>query len=206
VRVFLRRGASWLVLGAVWLLLAAPAGPPAYNRALWGGWTTEDCRDTRTRVLLRDAEPESILWRDGTGPEGAPVECEIAYGVWRDWYTGQVYRGDPSGLDIDHVVSLRDSHQAGGWAWNPARRRAFANELGYRSHLVVTKAEVNRAKGEQGPDRWRPPDRRRWCDYSVSYAAIKFRWRLSGSEAERLAVGEMMKTCLDPTAPTLFDR
>jgi hypothetical protein len=35
---------------------------------------------------------------------------------------------------------------------------------------------------------------------------IKFRWGLSGTEAERLAAGEMLRTCADQPAPALLDR
>jgi len=103
-------------------------------------------------------------------------------------------------------VPLGHSHAAGGWAWTPARKHAYANNLRYRRHLVVTHAGVNRAKGDKGPDRWRPPDRAAWCGYSEAWSAVKLVERLQSTEAERLAVRELLKTCHDPTAPTLFDR
>jgi len=189
----------WVILCLTLFLFGAGGGSSAYDRASWGGWTTEGCRDTRTRVLLRDAEPGSVKWRD---PDR---ECEVAHGRWTDPWTGAQV-GDPGRLDIDHHVPLKNAHESGGAAWSRERKRAYANELGFRGHLRATLASVNREKGDKGPDRWRPPKRESWCEYALNFGAIKFRWGLTGSEAERLAVGEMVKTCGDPTATTLLDR
>ena len=202
------KGVLWglLALALVTPLFVASGGPAApYRRAEWGGWTTEGCQDTRTRVLVRDAEPGTILWRDGEGEgSNSSKECEVAYGRWTDPYTGAVI-SDPSRIDVDHMVPLKNAHESGGWRWSRERKRAYANDLNYRNHLRATLGSVNRAKGDKGPDRWRPPKREAWCAYSLAYGAIKFRWGLSGTEAERLAVGEMMKTCGNPDALTIFD-
>ena len=203
-RQLLAIGVFWALLMVALVFLTGADGR-SYQRAEWGGWTTEDCRDTRTQVLLRDAKKRSVLWRDGTGPEGTAVECEIAYGKWVDFYTGQAYVGDPSGLDIDHLVALGAAPAAGGGAWPPARKQTYANNLRYRRHLVVTHAGVNRAKGDRGPDRWRPPDRAAWCGYAESWSAIKTVEALRTTEPEWLALREMLKTCGNPDVRTLLD-
>ena len=179
------------------LMLGAGEPPPPYARGAWGGWAVEGCRDTRTRVLLRDAEPGSVLWREGR-------QCEPAHGRWVDAWTGQVLR-DPSGLDVDHHVPLAEAHRSGGGHWPDARRRAYANDLAYRGHLRVLGASTNRSKGDRGPQHWRPPKRQTWCAYAEQWAAVKFVWDLRSTEPERLAVREMLKTCGDPDARTLLD-
>ena len=66
-------------------------------------------------------------------------------------------------LDVDHMVPLSNAHRSGAWAWDDARRRAYANDLSYANHLIAVTNSVNRAKSDQGPERWKPPDESYWC-------------------------------------------
>ncbi len=53
-----------------------------------------------------------------------------------------------AGIDIDHVVSLKDAHYSGGRLWNLERKFKFAND---RQNLVPSCSEINRSKGASLP-------------------------------------------------------
>jgi hypothetical protein len=99
-------------------------------------------------------------------------ECRVGGGVWRDPYTGQTF-SDPREIDIDHMVPLKNAHQSGGWAWDPDRRRQYANNLTYRWHLVAVSRAANRSKGDRSPDQWKPEDPAFWCLLDVYARGIE---------------------------------
>jgi hypothetical protein len=100
----------------------------------------------------------------------------------------------PGALDVDHVVSLLEAHRAGGWAWDRARKQAYANDTEHAEHLVAVLASANRQKGSKGPDRWRPR-RQHWCEYANAWLTIARRWGLEMTRAEWDALMEMRATC-----------
>ena len=163
-------------------LVKAPTTAP-YNRAEWQHWIDADgdCQDTRQEVLIKETLVAPTL--DARG-------CRVMVGMWRDEYTGAVFT-DPSDLDIDHRVPLAAAHRSGGWAWDPARKRAYANDLQDAAHLVAVSASANRSKSDRGPDEWRPPLRDSWCQYANTWRAVKQRWALSVSPQEDTALREM---------------
>ena len=178
---------AWTGWGA-----APPSREAFYNRDLWmrdGGWddADRDCQDTRAEVLVRDARPDTVRFR-GQG------HCVVASGVWEDPYTGAVVT-DPARLDVDHLVPLRWAHGRGGGIWPPDQKQAFANDLGYRWHLVAASRGANRQKGARGPDRWRPPRREFRCQYAEAWAAVTTVWGLRVTGAEREALRAMLAEC-----------
>ena len=61
-----------------------------------------------------------------------------------------------SDVDIDHMVPLSNAWKSGAASWTTARRQSFANDLQNPQLLAVTD-NVNQAKGDQGPETWKPP-------------------------------------------------
>ncbi|MGI0119860.1 HNH endonuclease [Zooshikella sp. RANM57] len=118
--------------------------PKVYDRKNWKHWTDEDhdCQDTREEVLIRDAE------QIGLSPRG----CKVTYGVWQCPYTGLVF-SNPSDLDIDHIVPLKEAFRSGASLWNAARKREFANDL---ENLLAVSNSTNRQKGDKDPTHWMP--------------------------------------------------
>ena len=53
-------------------------------------------------------------------------------------------------------INHTDLLQSGASSWTTARRQAFANDLTNPQLLAVTD-NVNQAKGDKGPEDWKPP-------------------------------------------------
>jgi hypothetical protein len=62
-------------------------------------------------------------------------------------------------------------------------------------HLAATSDDVNRAKTDYGPDRWRPPDRAAWCDYGRLYGETKQAYGLAVTGAQETALAELTAGC-----------
>lgn len=174
----------------------APVVPEEYSRKSWKHWIDEDrdCQDTRQEVLVAESSTP-VVFQD-------EKECRVISGTWADPYTGNTYV-DPSVLDIDHVVALKDAHLSGGDSWGAIRREAFANDLTNSASLRSVYRSANRSKGARGPDEWLPtnPDFR--CQYIREYLGVKQMWGLRPSESQKAVLEYMQKICSDGEVPTL---
>ncbi|SFK19192.1 Protein of unknown function [Cellulomonas sp. KH9] len=162
-------------------------GGVAYDRRAWEHWIDADgdCQDTRHEVLA--AESLVPVTYDGPG-------CNVTSGRWADPYSGQTWTV-PSDVDIDHMVPLANAHKSGGWAWDAATRRAYANDLAYAGHLIAVEDNLNQSKSSRGPEEWKPPATSYWCTYATDWATIKTTWSLTVTSAEYDALAEMLATC-----------
>lgn len=111
-------------------------------------------------------------------------------GQWVDPYTGAGYTV-PLDLDIDHLVPLANAHRSGGWMWDTARKRAFANDLDNPKALTAVYKGVNRSKGDRGPDGWLPPSVAYRCTYVRDWLAQKAKWDLTLTAAEAGAIATL---------------
>ena len=174
-----------------------PSDLPKYDRDDWRQWVDDDgdCQNARHETLVE----ESRIAVTFTNEE----RCSVATGEWLDPFTGDILTSARD-LDVDHMVPLSNAHRSGAWAWDDARRRAYANDLSYANHLIAVTNSVNRAKSDQGPERWKPPDESYWCQYATDWANIKAAWGLSATQAEWDALLSMTATCdgQPPPAPT----
>lgn len=191
--------ATWLCLAACSTSeLSAPLIPD-YSRKEWRHWVDDDkdCQDARQEVLIAESK----------GPVTYETErqCRVETGSWEDPYTGQSFT-DPSDLDVDHVVALRDAHDSGAYAWDAQQRRAYANELEDGTHLRAVAKGANRSKGSKGPDEWLPPNPEFRCQYLREVAAIRTRWELTASPEEQAVLDYMVKICNDGLVPPLPQR
>jgi len=159
-----------------------------YDRTEWKHWTDadHDCQDTRQEVLVRQSEVP-VTFKDLR-------QCSVASGRWTCPYTGQVFT-DPSQLDIDHVVGLKEAYDTGGAEWDAARKEAFANDLDDPELLAVS-ASANRSKGDRGPEEWMPPWPQGRCPYLKARIRVQLKWGLTVPEAESRAVlGTLVEEC-----------
>ena len=149
------------------------------------GWREPDgsC-DVRDAALIRDGKDVRI-----------DDDCSMTAGTWRDPYTGKTLTNS-SEVDIDHVVALANAWRsgAGSAAWSTADREAYANDP---EVLLSADAGTNRAKGDKGPEAWKPPNQDYWCEYARRWIWIKSDWRLTVNPAEKSSLRQMLGTCGD---------
>ena len=136
--------------------------------------------DVREAALIRDGRDEVI----GSG-------CSVESGRWFDPYTGNTYL-QPSEIDIDHVVPLANAWRSGAASWGPAKRERFAN---VPPDVLAVEDNANQAKGDKGPEAWKPPRGAYHCVYSKKWINIKHYWTLSVTRAEKSALKQMLSTC-----------
>ncbi|WP_127480699.1 GmrSD restriction endonuclease domain-containing protein [Nocardioides pantholopis] len=170
---------------AVAALPVRPEHAGGYDRDLFPHWDDADGNgcDTRREVLItQNRAPGATL---GAG-------CTVLAGEWFSYYD-QETTGHAADFDVDHLVPLAEAWSSGAHAWDPARRRAFANDLGERRALIAVSASSNRSKSAADPAEWMPAYQS--CVYVSSWVAVKTRWQLSVDETERAALAEYAERC-----------
>ena len=101
-----------------------------------------------------------------------------------------------------------EAWDSGASGWDEARRRDFANDLGFDGSLIAVTASSNRAKGDQDPAEWLPPRREAWCQFATDWVSVRVRWDLTAVQAEVAALRAALATCNGssasppPPAPT----
>ena len=171
---------------------SVPSAIPTYDRKQWPHWIDADgdCQDTRQEVLI-DESTTPVTFKTAK-------QCRVASGTWDGPFTGRQF-SDPSTLDIDHMVPLKNAHLSGGWDWDRAKKRRFANDLSYDGHLNAVLDSENSRKGSRGPEHWEPPDESYWCEYATHWIKIKVAWDLTATDRELAALREMIDTCESPS-------
>ena len=142
------------------LEVAPPGSMVGYSRERFRHWSDADefgwdapapsC-DARDAALIRDGEDVEV----GDG-------CRVASGKWLDPYTGRTY-SDPSDIDVDHVVPLANAWRSGAASWDDEQRERYAKDPDV---LLSVEDNANQAKGDKGPEAWKPPNEAEWCDYA----------------------------------------
>ena len=170
---------------------AIPSDIPDYDRSDWRHWVDADgdCQDARQEVLIAESL-ETVTYETDR-------ECRVETGQWWAPHLGH-HLGNPSHLDVDHHVPLRNAHVSGGWTWTPAEKEEYANYLEDPAHLVAISSRHNRSKGARGPEEWAPPDNALWCEYATDWTSIKARWELTMTQVESEIVMDMLGTCENP--------
>jgi hypothetical protein len=150
--------------------------PNGYSRSMFKHWVDADgdsC-DTREEVLI--AESTSRAQVDAYG-------CKVIEGDWLSPYDNAAHT-NPSALDIDHMIPLKEAWDSGAWAWSAMQRQLFANDLTDSRSLIAVTAGQNRSKSDRDPSNWLPPQTQYRCTYLAEWVAIKSHWKLSMDQSE----------------------
>ncbi|MGW4193524.1 HNH endonuclease family protein [Streptomyces sp. NPDC005004] len=189
-------GASGAALSAAEALPVKGRAPKTgYSRERFGSaWADTDSNscDTRDDILKRDLE--EVKFSGG--------RCKVTYGVLEhDPYSGKTitYRRGRSQVDIDHLVALSDAWQKGAKYWEPSKRIALANDP---LNLLAVDASTNRGKGDGDTATWVPPSKSYRCTYVAAQVAVKKKYGLWVTSAEKAAMKKVLTTCPGQKLPT----
>lgn len=143
-----------------------------YNRDDWGNWIDENKNglNTRHEVLAEESLIKPVISNN-----------KVIKGKWFDKYTGK-YFTNPSDLDIDHLVTLKNAHISGASNWSKKRKNRYYNYLKYDNHLIAVSKSANRNKSDKSPVNWLPPNKEYQCEYVREWFKIKTAWGLTIEE------------------------
>jgi len=167
-----------------------------YARTQFGdGWNSVGGCDMRNVILRRDLE--------------APVldsACKVQSGLLHDPYTGTdvvFTRGatSSSAVQIDHVVALSDAWQKGAQLLAPDRRIELANDP---LELLAVDGKTNQAKGDGDAATWLPPNKAFRCQYVARQIAVKVKYSLWVTSAEKDSMLGVLAACPGQLLPTAF--
>lgn len=177
------------------LTVKGRAPKTGYERSRFGtAWADTDSNscDTRDDILKRDLK--DVKFTGGT--------CKVSSGVLRpDPYSGKevTYRRGRSLVDIDHLVALSDAWQKGAKYWDASKRIALANDP---LNLLAADASANRGKGDGDTATWLPANKSYRCTYVAAQVAVKKKYGLWVTPAEKAAMKKVLSACPGQSLPS----
>lgn len=157
-----------------------------YSRQQFGdGWGEINGCSVREVILARDLTDEKV--------EG----CKVQSGTLNDPYTGKIIqfqRGPETSqlVQIDHVVALSDAWQKGAQQLTPEQREQFANDP---LNLLAVDGAANQTKGDGDAATWLPENKAFRCQYVARQIAVKRKYQLWMTEAEKSAASQITRAC-----------
>ena len=167
-----------------------------YRRAEFGQrWRDIDRNgcDTRNDILNRDLTNKT--WRANTRG------CVVLSGILAEPYSGETRyfdKSQASAIQIDHVVALFDAWQKGAQALTAAQRETLANDP---LNLLAVDGRLNQQKSDGDAATWLPPHKSFRCTYVSRQIAVKAKYRLWVTEAERDAMVRILSNCPGQALP-----
>lgn len=182
--------------GLAKLAVKGRAPKTGYARELFSdGWGDQPggC-DSRNFILMRDLT--QIKMRSGEA-------CIVASGVLVDPYTGKkinFVRGVKTSLavQIDHVVAVSDAWQKGAQQLTYAVRNKFYNDP---LNLLAVDGPTNGKKSDSDAASWLPPNKAYRCPYVARQIAVKLKYKLWVTAAEKAAIASVLVKCPSQKLP-----
>ena len=170
-----------------------------YERVQFGpAWADVDRNgcDQRNDVLKRDMEGETF--KPGTR------DCVVLSGALADPYTGKRIaftrgQGTSEAVQIDHVVALSNAWQTGAQQLDAATRKNLGNDP---LNLMAVDGPTNQSKSDGDAATWLPPVRSYRCTYVARQVAVKAKYGLWVTPAERDAISRILGGCPGQPLPT----
>ena len=159
-----------------------------YARKQFGdGWGKIDGCGTR----------EAILARDMTNEVMSDKQCQVLSGTLQDPYTGETIRFQrgsttSQAVQIDHVVALSDAWQKGAQLISADQRENLANDP---MNLLAVDGPANQQKSDGDAATWLPPNKAFRCQYVARQIAVKQKYHLWVTEAEKSAMSRVLGSC-----------
>ena len=191
--------ASMTALKAVDSLVVKGRAPKTgYARSEFGrAWLDVDHNgcDTRNDILRRDMV--GITFKAGS------ATCLVAFGKLIDPYSGATMsfvRGVKTSalVQIDHVVALSNAWQTGAFKLSAEKRIAMANDP---LNLLAVNGSLNEQKSDGDAATWLPPLKSYRCSYVARQVAVKKKYGLWVTPAEKAAIVKILTTCPKQTLP-----
>jgi hypothetical protein len=181
------------------LVVKGRAPKTGYTRAQFGATWADVNRngcDTRNDILTRDLIDE--VYKSGTR------NCVVLTGMLKDPYSGETIsfvRGNITSMEvqIDHVVALSDAWQKGAQKLSLTTRTALANDP---LNLLAVKGRLNSQKGDGDTATWLPPLKSYRCAYVARQVAVKAKYSLWITTAEKSAMKSILDKCPDELVPS----
>lgn len=165
-----------------------------YSREQFGeGWSNVGGCDTRNVILHRDLKDLAVN-----------EKCHVMSGMLNDPYTGKDIEfkrgaGTSDDVQIDHVVALSDAWQKGAQQLSAERREQLANDP---LELIAVDGSANQQKGAGDAATWLPPNKPFRCQYVARQIAVKKKYELWVTQAEKDAMERVLSTCPGQALPT----
>ena len=174
------------------LAVKGRAPKTGYDRdALFGDWADPDGNgcDARNDVLARDLTNKVF----GTGRD----KCLVLSGTLVDPYSGKKIdftrgQGTSALVPIDHVVAVSDAWQKGAFKWDEIKRVNFYNDP---LNLMATQRTLNSQKGDGDAATWLPPLKSYRCTYIARQIAVKSKYAIWVTKAEKDAMVRILSAC-----------
>ncbi len=170
-----------------------------YRRSHFGqGWAELVGCDTRNYILKRDLV--DVKTRSFT-------DCTVLSGTLSDPYTSKVINfvrgnGTSDDVQIDHIVALSDAWQKGAQLLTPAQRELFANDA---LNLLAVDGQTNQDKSNSDAASWLPPNKGYRCQYVARQIAVKAKYKLWVTSAEKDAIKRVLSSCPDQKLPIVSE-
>ena len=159
-----------------------------YSRAAFTHWSdlNRDGCDSRNEILKRDLT--QIVFKTGTR------DCKVISGQLYDPFSGKtlIFSSSKSTVDIDHLVSLSNAWQTGAAYFDKKTRESLANDP---LNLLAVDAKLNRQKGDADAATWLPPLKSFRCEYVARQVAVKAKYLLWITSAERDTILKVLDNC-----------
>ena len=175
------------------LAVKGRAPKTGYSRDLFSsGWGRINGCDTRNFILARDLT--KITYTTG---------CTVNTGLLNDPYTRKsisFHRGVGSSLavQIDHVVAISDAWQKGAQKLTSTARYSLYNDP---LNLLAVDGPTNQQKSDSDAASWLPPNKSFRCSYVSRQIAVKMKYHLWVTGAEKAAMQGVLSKCPNQRVP-----
>mgnify|MGYP000455648368 CR=1 FL=1 len=179
------------------LVVKGRAPKTGYDRSSFGDWADADGNgcDTRNDILNRDLS--SITYKYVND------KCTVMTGILLDPYSGTRMDflrgvGTSSLIQIDHVVAVSDAWQKGAFKWGSNTKVAFYNDP---LNLLAVQGKLNSQKGDGDAATWLPPLKSYRCAYVARQIAVKAKYSIWITSAEKSAMKTILAKCPNQLIP-----